>query len=144
MGLFLICRHIKIPVMNFSLVIHGAPWRSQAALSALQFAEAVLAGGHEINRLFFYQDGVFNGSLNAVPPQDELDIPARWQFLIEKHDIDAVVCAASALKRGMLDAQEADRYDKAGPTLRPGFTVSGLGQLIDAARSSDRLVSFVE
>ena len=129
--------------MKFSLVIHGAPWSSPSALSALQFAETALAAGHDIYRLFFYQDGVCNGSAFAVPPQDETDIPARWQALIEDHGIDAVVCAASALKRGILDAAEAERYEKVGHNLRPGFTVSGLGQLVDAVQQSDRVVNFV-
>lgn len=129
--------------MKFTLVINGAPWSSPSALSALKFAEATLASGHEIYRLFFYQDGASNASAFCVPPQDEIDIPARWQTLIQSHDIDAVVCAASALKRGILDAAEAERYDKEGANLRPGFTVSGLGQFIDAAQQSDRVVSFV-
>ncbi|NNE37113.1 MAG: sulfurtransferase complex subunit TusD [Gammaproteobacteria bacterium] len=129
--------------MKFTLVINGAPWSSQSALSALHFATAAIDSGHEIYRLFFYQDGASNASLFCVPPQDETDIPAGWEALIAEHSIDAVVCAASALKRGILDAAEADRYDKPGSNLRPGFTVSGLGQLIDAAQNSDRVVSFV-
>lgn len=129
--------------MKYSIVIQGAPWSSPSALTALQFAESLIAGGHEITRLFFYQDGVCNGSAYCVPPQDEIDIPARWQALIESYKIDAVVCAASALKRGILDQAEADRYDKPGHNLRPGFTVSGLGQLVDALSQSDRLISFV-
>ena len=129
--------------MKFSIVINGAPWSSPAALSSLQFAEAVIASGHEIYRLFFYQDGVCNGSVYCVPPQDEEDIPGRWQTLVEQHDIDAVVCSASALKRGILDKSEADRYDKDGDNLRAGFSVSGLGQYIDAVQHSDRVISFV-
>lgn len=129
--------------MKFSIVIHGAPWNSASALSALRFAETTLATGHDIYRLFFYQDGVCNGALFSVPPQDETDIPARWQQLIEQNNIDAVVCAASALKRGILDEAEADRYDKAAASLRPGFSVSGLGQLVDAIQQSDRVVNFV-
>ena len=129
--------------MKFSIIINGAPWSSPAAYSALRFAEAVLAGGHQIHRLFFYQDGVHNGSAFAVAPQDEVDIPARWQALISKHGIDAVVCAASALKRGIIDSAEADRYEKQGHNLLPGFTISGLGQLVDAMGQADRVVSFV-
>ena len=129
--------------MKFSLVIHGAPWSSPSALTALRFAETAIASGHDIYRLFFYQDGACNGSACCVSPQDEIDIPARWQALVEEHGIDAVVCAASALKRGILDPSEAARYDKDGHNLRPGFTVSGLGQLIDAAQQSDRVISFV-
>ena len=128
--------------MKFSIVINGAPWSSPSARSALEFSRAALEGGHEIYRLFFYQDGVCNASRLIVPPQDEEDIPACWQSLVETYGIDAVVCAASALKRGILDADEAERYDLHCPSLRPGFTVSGLGQLIDAYQCSDRVISF--
>jgi len=130
--------------MKFSLVIYGAPWTSPSALSALHFAESVIASGHQIFRLFFYQNGVFNGSLAAVPPQGETDIPARWETLIKNHDLDAVVCATSAVRRGILDVSEADRYDKEAATLRSGFTISGLGQLIDAIQEADRVIHFVE
>ncbi len=129
--------------MKFSIVIHGAPWSANASLSALRFTEAALDCGHEIVRLFFYQDGASNGSSLCVPPQDEIDIPGLWQALIKKHEIDAVVCAASALKRGIIDKAEADRYEKNVESLLAGFSVSGLGQLIDACGQSDRVVSFV-
>jgi tRNA 2-thiouridine synthesizing protein D len=129
--------------MKFSIVVQGAPWNSASALSALRFAETAVAAGHDIYRLFFYQDGVSNGALLSVPPQDEVDIPARWQQLIENHNIDAVVCAASALKRGILDQAEAGRYEKTAASLRPGFSISGLGQLVDAFQHSDRVVNFV-
>lgn len=129
--------------MKISIVINGAPYSSPSALSALQFAESVLASGHEIYRLFFYQDGVLNASSLCVPPQDEVDIPARWESLIRENNIDAVVCAASALKRGILDKAEAERYEKPADNLRPGFIISGLGQMIDASQQSDRLISFV-
>ncbi len=129
--------------MKFSIIINGAPWSSPAAFSALKFAEAVVDGGHEIYRLFFFQDGVHNGSAFAVAPQDEVDIPKRWHALISEHDLDAVVCAASALKHGLLDAGEAARYDRTGHNLLPGFDISGLGQLVDALNQADRVVTFV-
>ena len=129
--------------MKFAILINGAPWSSQAALSALKFAESVLAEGHDIQRLFFFQDGVHNASAYAVTPQDEIDIPKRWQALINSHNLDAVVCAASALKHGLLDAGEASRYEKNGHNLLPGFDISGLGQLVDTLGEADRVVSFV-
>lgn len=129
--------------MKFSIIVNSAPWSSPAAFSALKFAEAVVESDHEIYRLFFFQDGVHNGSAFAVAPQDEVDIPKRWQALISKHKLDAVVCAASALKHGLLDAGEAARYDKDGHNLLPGFDISGLGQLVDALNQADRVVTFV-
>ncbi len=127
---------------SFTLIIHGAPYSSQAALSALHFCRAALAEGHSIHRLFFFQDGVHNASSLIVPPQDELHIPREWQQTIQQHGIDAIVCAASALKRGILSDEEAARYDKAAGNVLPGFIIGGLGQLVDALRHSDRLLNF--
>lgn len=128
--------------MKYSLAIYGAPYSSQAADTAFKFAEAAIARGHQIYRLFFYLDGVHNASNLATPPQDENDIPARWHELIQSHNIDAVVCIAAGLRRGVLDEVEQERYEKPGHNLGEGFTLSGLGQLVDAGTNSDRLITF--
>ena len=128
--------------MIFSLAIYGAPYASQASDSAYRFATAALAGGHQIYRLFFYADGVHNGTRLAAPPQDETDLPRRWRALIETHGIDSVVCIAAALRRGVINREEAQRYEHDADNLAPEFEISGLGQLVDAAVSSDRLITF--
>ncbi len=128
--------------MIFSLAIYGAPYASQAPDTAYQFANAVIASGHKIHRIFFYMDGVQNATKLASPPQDEADIPARWSRFILDHQIDAVVCIAAALRRGVINEEEANRYDKPSSNLAEGFTLSGLGQLVEAGIESDRLVTF--
>ncbi len=128
--------------MKFTIVIHTAPWSHQGSQTALRFCEAALAAGHSIHRLFFYYDGVHNSSALAVPAQDEFNIPKAWQALIEKHEVDTVSCVSSALKRGVLDDQEASRYEKPAHNLMSGAELSGLGQLIEATASSDRVVTF--
>ncbi len=128
--------------MKFSLAIYGAPYSSQASLSALRFTRAALDQGHDIYRLFFYGDGVHNGSSFAAPPQDRPQLPEAWQQLAEEHQIDMVICVAAALRRGILNPAEAERYQKSGDNLLSGFEVSGLGQLLDASVHSDRLITF--
>jgi len=128
--------------MNFSLLVLGAPYSDQSVSTALRFAEAVTATGNSIYRIFFFHDGVNNGNALITPPQDENNIPAQWQQLAQHHGIDLVICIASALKRGVLDNVEADRYEQSGDNLADGFNISGLGQLIDASVYSDRLVTF--
>ena len=64
------------------------------------------------------------------------------QNLEKKYNVDLVVCIAAALKRGLLNEQEALRYEKPAFNLAKGFEISGLGQLVDAAVISDRLVTF--
>jgi tRNA 2-thiouridine synthesizing protein D len=128
--------------MKFTLVILGAPYSDSASQSALAFAQAALDAGHSIYRLFFYANGVHNATRLAAPPQDELDLPAGWQQLIQKHQLDAVACIAAALRRGLLDSTEAQRYQKNTDNIAPEFELSGLGQLIEASALSDRVVTF--
>jgi len=128
--------------VKFTIVIYSAPCSSQSATSAWQFCSALLDGGHSIYRLFFYHDGVHNNSQLSVPAQDEINLPLQWAKLIKRHQIDAVSCVSSALKRGVLDAMEAQRYEKSCHNLSDSAELSGLGQLIDACIASDRVVSF--
>ncbi|MQU29743.1 sulfurtransferase TusD, partial [Pseudomonas helleri] len=43
--------------MKFAIALYSAA-HAPSSRRALRFAEAALASGHEIVRLFFYQDGV--------------------------------------------------------------------------------------
>lgn len=128
--------------MIFSIVVHTPPVQSQGAETALRFARAVLAAGHRIHRIFFYRDGVHNGSALSCLPQDELNIPQQWQALAKEHQLDLVVCIAAAVRRGLLNEPEASRYKQAHWNLAEGFELSGLGQLVEACIQSDRMVTF--
>ena len=104
--------------------------------------QAALAGGHEIVRLFFYQDGVYSASNTIVAPQDEQDIARQWREFVSAHQLDAVVCIAAALRRGVLDSEEAARYQRSAVNLEAPWELSGLGQLHDATQAADRLICF--
>jgi tRNA 2-thiouridine synthesizing protein D len=128
--------------MKFSILVNEGPYTHQASDSAYQFAKAVLAKGHEIFRVFFYHDGVNNGTRLTTPPQDDRNIVSRWSKLAEEHKLDLVVCVAAAQRRGIVDEGEAKRNGKDATNLAPGFRISGLGQLIEAGIQSDRTVVF--
>ncbi len=127
--------------MRFAIAVFS-PAHAPSSRRALRFAEAVLASGHRIERLFFYQDGVHSASANVVVPQDEVDIAAQWQAFITEKQLDAVVCIAAALRRGVLDAAQASRYQRDAVNLVAPWELSGLGQLHEAAQLADRLVCF--
>ena len=128
--------------MRFSLLITGAPCSSQAPYSAWRFANTLIEEGHELYRVFLQGDGVLLASRLTVFPTDELNITKQWSALIRENNVDAVVCISSALKRGIIDEGEAQRHDLLSSSLAEEFTISGLGQLIDATVQSDRLVTF--
>ena len=128
--------------MNFALSIQGSPYDSACHWSALRFAEAVLEAGHSIHRIFFYHDAVLIGSNLQAPPQDEVDLTRSWQALSSQHHLDLCLCIASCLRRGIINQTEATRLEKPDENLHIGFTITGLGQLIEAALVTDRLVTF--
>lgn len=128
--------------MKLGILVNEGPYTHQASDTAYQFVKAALEKGHEIFRVFFYHDGVNNGTRLTVPPQDDRNIVKCWSELAEKHKLDLVVCIAAAQRRGLLDANEAKRHGKNADNIAPGFRVSGLGQLIEAGIQADRLVTF--
>jgi len=128
--------------MKFALHITCAPYSKQGNLSALNFAKAAIEEGHTLTRVFFSSDGVHTGSELTVTPQDEIDIPASWSDLATHHNIELILCISACLRRGLLDQDEADRYEKQATNIRQPFIISGLGQLAEAAITSDRLVTF--
>lgn len=127
--------------MKFAIALFAAP-QLPASRRALRFAQAAVAGGHQIVRLFFYQDGVHNASTSTVMPQDEADLPAQWTAFIRDNHLDAVVCISAALRRGLLDAEEASRYQRNAVNIDPPWALSGLGQLHEAIQDADRLICF--
>jgi len=128
--------------MKFSVVIHSAPYTSQGSITAFKFCKALIAAGNELYRVFFFRDGVRNTDLLAVIPQDEVNLQEQWQDFLQGNDVEAFVCVTSALKRGILDQQEASRYEKQGANLPQFVEIAGLGQLVDACQQSDRVINF--
>ena len=123
-------------------MVSEGPYTHQASDTAFNFTRAALEAGHEIFRIFFYHDGVYNGTRMTIPPQDDRHVVNRWSELAEQHGLDMVVCVAAAQRRGILDADEAKRNGKDGDNIAPGFRISGLGQLIEAGIEADRLLVF--
>jgi tRNA 2-thiouridine synthesizing protein D len=127
--------------MNFAIALFAPP-HAPSSRRALRFAEAALAGGHRIVRLFFYQDAVQLASGLGVAAQDELDLPAAWRAFVSDNRLDAVVCIAAALRRGVLNEEEARRYGRGAANVAAPWELSGLGQLHEAAQEADRLICF--
>lgn len=117
--------------MKLGILINEGPFTHQASDSAYRFVVAALAKGHEIYRVFFYNDGVFNSNKLSEPQTDDRNLVALWSDLGEQQGIDLVVCVAAALRRGIKDE-----------VLEKGFRISGLGQLVEAGIQADRLVVF--
>jgi len=118
-------------IMKIGILVNEGPFTHQASDSAYRFAEAAIAKGHEITRVFFYNDGVFNANKLSAPQTDDRNGVALWAGLAEANEIDLVICITAALRRGIKNE-----------ILTGGFRISGLGQLIESGITNDRLVVF--
>lgn len=117
--------------MKIGILVNEGPFTHQASDSAYHFAIAALHKGHEINRVFFYNDGVNNSNKLSEPQSDDRNIVKLWSDMAAEHKVDLVVCVAAALRRGIKEEVLAD-----------GFRISGLGQLTEMGILADRLVVF--
>ena len=128
--------------MKLTIQVNEGPYQHQASDSAYMFTKAALEKGHEIFRVFFYHDGVNNGTRLTTPPQDDRNVVQLWSDLASEHNLDLVVCVAAAQRRGIVDDGEAEGNKKDATNIAPGFRISGLGQLVEGGIQSDRLVVF--
>jgi tRNA 2-thiouridine synthesizing protein D len=128
--------------MKFAIQVNASPYQSNAGYSAYRFITAALANGHEIFRVFFYHEGIYQAVKYATPPDDELQFAKQWSELAKRYQIDLVVCISAAQRRGLLCSDEAKRQGKIDDDLAEGFRISGLGQLVEATLTADRFIVF--
>ncbi|CNK65525.1 sulfurtransferase complex subunit TusD [Yersinia enterocolitica] len=128
--------------LKYGLMVTGPAYGTQQASSAYQFAQALINSGHHLVSVFFYREGVLNANQLTTPANDEFDLVRAWQQLANEHAVILNVCVAAALRRGITDQHEAEQLNLAAANLQPGFTLSGLGALAEAALICDRMVQF--
>ncbi|ANI80979.1 MULTISPECIES: sulfurtransferase complex subunit TusD [Kosakonia] len=128
--------------MRFALMVTGPAYGTQQASSAYQFALALLEAGHTLSSVFFYREGVNNANALTAPASDEFDLVRAWQRLHDEQQVELHICVAAALRRGVVDDNEAERLALPAANLQAGFSLTGLGALAEAALSCDRVVQF--
>lgn len=129
-------------VKSIAVMVMASPHHSSSAQTALDFCQSVIQQGYSIYRLFFYHEAAYLANNLTNTPQDENNLAENWQSFILEYKLDAVVCIASGLKRGMLDSIEAKRYEEAHFNLSPAMQLSGLGQWVDAVNHADQHIIF--
>lgn len=125
---------------TITLLVKSSPLSGVQHTLALDYIRAALAQGHAIKRVFFYQDGVYAG-LYQQAPQGQTSVHEQWRLLAQEGEFPLQCCIANAIRRGVLDVQEATRY-QCTETLGSGYELAGLGELVAAHHDSDRIVTF--
>tara|TARA_R110002072_G_scaffold277951_1_gene439731 strand:- start:118 stop:510 length:393 start_codon:yes stop_codon:yes gene_type:complete len=128
--------------MKISVIIHGSPYSSQSAISALAFSNAAIKSGHKIYQAFFYHDGVFNSTALSIPAQDEKFPGQLWAEFANRENIKLVSCISSASRRGLQNKAEAQRHELKSDNINTAYEIAGLGELVTASLVCDRTITF--
>ncbi|NOQ82155.1 MAG: sulfurtransferase complex subunit TusD [Methylophaga sp.] len=128
--------------MKYAIQVNSSPYQSHSGDTAYQFIKATLDMGHDVVRVFFYQEGVYHAFRYKTPPDDEVQVVARWTELAEEYELDLVVCISAAQRRGLLESGEAKRQGKQDNDVADGFRIAGLGLWVEAVLAADRFVEF--
>jgi len=115
--------------MIYTLFVQTSPFQSSS--SAYLFAKELLQKKHQINCVFFYNEGVFTANKNIDFPVDEKPIGLFWQDLAQKHDLQLSVCLNTALRRGVA---EKDLLSK--------FNFASIGIFLEFCEKADRVITF--
>lgn len=131
--------------LHYTLILTHGPNQLESNLCAQQFASEVLLAGDIIDRIFFYQDACYIGLEAQIPGQGLITNFSEWVNIYNTYGVPLQVCIANGLRRGVLDASEAQRYStddqSIHKTLHPSFQLVGLGELAEACQSSDRIIT---
>ncbi|MDP5055214.1 MAG: sulfurtransferase complex subunit TusD [Congregibacter sp.] len=124
--------------MRYTLLVLSPPDTGASARHALEFAKAVCLAGHHIACVFFYDAGVLTALAHTQAVADEDDLRAGWQSLAQTSGVRLLACVASAQRFGIGDGRPPqDRCAQ-------GFSIAGLGELIEASTSSQRFLTFAD
>lgn len=128
--------------MNFAILINGAPYTSQASLSAYHFAKSIISKKHTIQQTFFYLDGVTHANNLIYCPTDEFQLISAWEKLAHDGQFDLAICSTAALKRGILNQELAEQFHKENTNFYNAFKMATLIQFLDNATQADRFITF--
>lgn len=129
-------KHIDQHGLNYTVVVMGPAYGTQAATTAYQFVSSLVSTSvttsHRIEAVFFYYDGVYNANQFTDPANDEFDLVSAWQQLAKQHNIKLALCVSAALRRGIIENKNIAEH----------FQLSGLSELSESLSKSDRVIEF--
>ena len=126
--------------LSYTIILTQSPALSESHLTAQRFIAELMHNGDSIDRVFFYQDAAYVGLSSQIPCQGLQASYQGWVELQQQYAIPLQICIANALRRGVVDTTEAQRYEGI-ETLQEGFQLTGLGEIADACQASDRIIT---
>lgn len=125
--------------MHYVLAVKQPIYGSQGAFLAYQFAQQLLKQGHNLQQIFFFQEGVTNGNNFTYPANDEFNLLEAWQQLQQQYNVPLNLCIAASQRRGIVN-QESAKVEGQN-NLAQGFTLAGLTEFSQAILTADRVIT---
>lgn len=92
---------------KFLIFVTRSPFDSLNGQTALSFCKAAIESGHEIEQVFFYQQGVQHANVDIQPAAGEKNLLAQWLAFAEQTKTSLNVCVTASIKRGVLSDKDA-------------------------------------
>lgn len=129
--------------MNYTILVMGSAYGTQNASTAFLFCQSLVVNTkHQLRSIFFYCDGVLNANKMNTPAVDEFNLIQAWQVLNKKYNVNLYVCISAALRRGVIEDEEISNVNIKKGNLACFFKLSGLIELANSIKKSDRIVQF--
>ncbi|MGP1957982.1 MAG: sulfurtransferase complex subunit TusD [Arsenophonus sp.] len=128
--------------LSYCLLVTEPAYGTQQATNAWRFANTLIMEGHILKRVFFYQEGVYNGNQLISQSSDEFNLHIGWKTLAHKTKCQLYICSSAALRRGIIDETEAKNNSLPCANLDKDFELSGLGSLAESMFVCDRTIQF--
>lgn len=116
---------------KFLIFVTRSPFDSLNGQTALSFCEAAIALGHEVEHVFFYQQGVQHANVDIKPASGEKSTIAQWVTFSEQTKTPLNVCVTASIKRGVLSVEDAS-YMQSHSNVHPAFTPVGMAEYFAA------------
>lgn len=107
--------------MRYAIKVNQSEQCPEISRTVRDFIRALASEGHEVIRVFFYHDGVFEGF--SSPRSD-------WADLANANHFELILCSQALDHRGL------------GLDVQLPFVVGGLALWVDACLKADRVLSF--
>ncbi len=127
---------------QFLIQVTCPAYGSSSAFRAVKFTETVLQAGHQVSKVFFYQDGVSHANQLICPASDEYNIHKSWKELAGKYGIELICCVSAALRRGVVAQAEASEEGLGKYNVSTPFVMAGIGELVTGIETADKVVTF--
>lgn len=85
--------------MKLMLMVSASPWGQSRSMLALRLLRATVAAGHEVEAVFFREDGVYHALSGRQTDRGTVDLSRAYEELAEQGNFPLLLCSASAQRR---------------------------------------------